>query len=222
MPRFAGRVVKVLLETCTFQCLSCWWWYLWSGYWRIPYIPSSNSSAARRMILSRVISESCFTLGFSSLLDWTSLFYKQKSPEHATHSCKVKRAHNKQYGKNNEINSSKCEDQTSSGVFLTHLNSFFIAGSFHYPVYIYGRDVNVFRTKTSNINNLLNLCTKVSHFLFKFWDQNFDKMSKPQSPPQLKRSQTSTIVTLAALHIGWLKLRVVFLFKKIDMFSKGE
>lgn len=50
--------------------------HMMSFYKRIPYIPSSNSRAARRMILSRTISESFFGLAFASWLFFTVRFWK--------------------------------------------------------------------------------------------------------------------------------------------------
>lgn len=71
-------VLRVVIKEGNLEDKVIWFCNFLTAYIRskrIPYIPSSNSRAARRMILSRTISESFFGLGFASWVFLTVRFW---------------------------------------------------------------------------------------------------------------------------------------------------
>lgn len=130
---------------------------------RIPYIPSWNSRAARRMILSRTMSESFFGLGCVCWLFFTVRFWKCAETRPTKRGNRKYRDTFEQnldhYPSKRTSNRTVCSISNATQlVSIYYLNPFFIAASLDNSVNIDTGDVDVLCSERPDVHHLLHLC----------------------------------------------------------------
>lgn len=129
---------------------------------RIPYIPSWNSRAARRIILSRTMSESFFGLGCVCWLFFTVRFWKHAQ---ARSTNRGNGKYRDTFGQNLDCYPSKRTNNrtvcticnATQLISIFYLNPFLIAASLDNSVDIDTGDVDVLCGECPDVHHLLHL-----------------------------------------------------------------